>query len=112
MGDDHGPHGPGSSPSRGRLAAGSSVLTPPAGMSVVPDDARGLLGAGLPRLAAAEETRLEAVASPCRCGHAPDVHRHWRRGSDCGECGVGACTAYRPRGGALRRLLGSVGLLH
>ena len=114
MGDDHGSRGSGSAPSRGRPAAGSSVLTPPTGMSVVPGtvpgDVRDLLSTDtaweLPSAGAPT-----GFGAPCRCGHASDVHRHWRRGSDCGQCGVGACTAYRPRGGGLRRLLRSVGLL-
>ena len=114
MGDDHGSRGSGSGPTRGRPTAGSSVLTPPTGMSVVPDtvpdDVRDLLTTA-PAWSLAGPHAATAVGSPCRCGHASDVHRHWRRGSDCGQCGVGACTAYRPRGGGLRGLLRSVGLL-
>ena len=114
MGDDHGSRGSGSGPTRGRSAAGSSVLTPPTGVSVVPDtvpDGVGdLLSAG-PAWSPAGPDTPTAVGSPCRCGHASDVHRHWRPGSDCGQCGVGACTAYHPRGGGLRRLLRGVGLL-
>jgi hypothetical protein len=82
-------------------------------MSVVPDDARGILNAGrVPQIASPDVSLGAVVGSPCRCGHASDVHRHWRRGSDCGQCGIGACTSYRPRGGVFRRVLGNVGLLH
>ena len=114
MGDDHGPQGPGSSsPSRGRPAAGSSVLTPPTGIPVVPDDARGIRNDGrAPQVASPDAPLGAVVAALCRCGHASDVHRHLRRGSDCGQCGIGACSSYRPRGGVFRRLLGNVGLLH
>ena len=92
MVDDRGPHGPSSSPSSGLRAAISAVLTPPGGFAAVPGDAREL--------------------AACRCGHDPDEHRHWRRGTDCGRCGPGACTTYRPAGGTLRRLLHGGGRGH
>jgi hypothetical protein len=49
----------------------------------------------------AQARRLAAwfgLAPPqlCVCGHAEDVHRHWRPGSDCGICGVVDCARYRP----------------
>ena len=31
---------------------------------------------------------------PCRCGHAPAAHEHYRQGSDCSQCDV--CPRYRP----------------
>ena len=131
MGDDRGQHpGPGTSPSRGR-AGGSSVLTPPIGLPVVPDDARALRGVDPPPVyaatgdAACGPPRTVAlppdvpgpatpapVGIPCRCGHGPDAHRHWRRGSDCGTCGAGSCTAYRAQRDALRRMLRRLGLIH
>ena len=40
----------------------------------------------------------------CTCGHAKDVHEHYRAGSDCALC---ACTRYTPTAGlraVLRRL--------
>jgi hypothetical protein len=33
--------------------------------------------------------------STCRCGHEAAVHRHHRRGSDCGPCGAIVCKRYR-----------------
>lgn len=32
-----------------------------------------------------------ALRRACRCGHAKDAHAHYRRGSDCSDCG---CPAY------------------
>jgi hypothetical protein len=120
MGDDHGQHpGPGSRPSHGR-ATGSSVLTPPTGLTVVPDetvvpdDPRALVDdvpAPAPSARPVAAPPQTAVA-PCLCGHGADAHRHWRRGTDCGTCGLGTCTIYRPRGGVVRRLLRGVRLVH
>ena len=36
-----------------------------------------------------------ATGLACRCGHAADAHRHFRRGTDCSSC---ACGRYRRRG--------------
>lgn len=33
---------------------------------------------------------------PCRCGHPAEVHEHYRRGTDCGACGLPDCPAYSP----------------
>lgn len=44
----------------------------------------------------------------CVCGHGRTAHEHYRRGSDCGICGVAECAAYRRPKGLLRRMLGSV----
>ena len=111
MGDDRGQHpGSGGRPSRGR-ATGSSVLTPPTGLPVVPDDARVLADAVSSGYATAAPTPPGAVVAPCLCGHGADAHRHWRRGSDCGTCEPGTCTVYRACGGVVRRLLRGVGLL-
>ena len=82
MSDDREARGSGASSLRAAL---SSVLTPPGGFPLVPVEAREL--------------------GACRCGHDHAEHRHWRPGSDCGRCGSGACTAFRPSGGAWRRLL-------
>jgi hypothetical protein len=30
----------------------------------------------------------------CRCGHPREAHEHYRRGSDCGECGAEKCGAF------------------
>ena len=107
MSDDRVPHPRrGSSVSPGHRASGSSVLTPPTGIPATPLDMS--IGPA-PQLVPTPATPA-AVGSPCRCGHSSDVHRHWRRGSDCGQCGPGACTAYRPRGGVVRRLLRAAGL--
>jgi hypothetical protein len=129
MGDDRGHQaGPDSSPSHGR-ATGSTVLTPPVGIPVVPGEAGALLGPdrvsrapdgsvvplirGVPAPPdVSRPTAPGAVVAPCLCGHPPDAHRHWRPGTDCGTCGKGACTAYRTRGGGpLRWLFRSVGLV-
>jgi hypothetical protein len=105
MGDDRGQRpGPGDRPARGR-ATGSSVLTPPTGLPVVPDDARALVDVP------SAPVPPQAAVAPCVCGHGTEAHRHWRRGSDCGTCGFGMCTVYRPRGGVVRRLLRGVGLV-
>lgn len=32
-----------------------------------------------------------ALRRACRCGHAKDAHAHYRRGSDCSDCG---CAVY------------------
>jgi hypothetical protein len=110
MGDDHGQRpGPGGRPQRGR-AAGSSVLTPPTGLPVVPDDARALADAVPSAPAPPVPAAPQAAVALCVCGHDADAHRHWRRGNDCGTCGLGACTVYRPSGGVVRRLLRGVGL--
>jgi len=104
MGDDRGQHPrPGSTASHGRRVTGSSVLTPPTGIPAVPLD--------MPGSRDAAPTPVVA-GSACQCGHPSDVHRHWRPGSDCGQCGPGGCTAYRSRAGAVLRLLRSVGLRH
>ncbi|GAA3523401.1 hypothetical protein GCM10022222_01780 [Amycolatopsis ultiminotia] len=31
----------------------------------------------------------------CVCGHPEAVHRHFRRGSDCGSCGAQKCPRFR-----------------
>ena len=100
--------------------AGSSVLTPPTGLPVVPDDAASLLvpaprdGAVVPRVEPAPASVAPPPAVPttsCLCGHEPTAHEHWRRGSDCGICGATACASFRRRGGALRRLLRALRLV-
>lgn len=101
MGDDHRRR-----PGQGSAAVRGSVLTPPTGVPVVPGQAPPLRDA-IPSAIRASQ----ALAAPCVCGHGPDEHRHWRRGSDCGTCGTGACTAYRPAVGTVRRLLRSVRLI-
>ena len=37
------------------------------------------------------------VLRRCSCGHAHELHRHYRAGSDCGVCGRGSCPVYRYR---------------
>ncbi len=108
--------GPGGSP-RGRRATGSSVLTPPTGVTAVPPAPSRRPDLGAPPRTAPAPAAVPIVpvvgtaGTPCRCGHSPDAHRHFRRGSDCGQCGAGACTAYRPVDGVVRRLLRSTGLI-
>lgn len=31
----------------------------------------------------------------CLCGHNPDMHEHYRAGSDCGKCGKVNCPRFR-----------------
>ena len=100
--------GQGATPSRGSI-----VLTPPGGIPIafdpsVLDTAAVSVAGGTPVV----ETAPELAASPCVGGHDSDAHRHWRPGSDCGTCGSEACTTYHPRGGALRRLLRGLGMVH
>lgn len=42
------------------------------------------------------ERPIDPPAEPhqrvCRCGHEKDMHEHYRRGSDCAECG---CLKFR-----------------
>ena len=85
MGDDH------PQPPRTGRITGSSVLTPPTGIPVVPDDAK------------ARVDPLSAVA--CLCGHGTHAHEHWRPGSDCSACGAAGCSTFRRRGGRARGLL-------
>lgn len=30
----------------------------------------------------------------CRCGHVREAHEHYRRGSDCGICGMDGCRRF------------------
>ena len=121
MGDDR----PG--PQRTGRTTGSSVLTPPTGLPVVPDDAESLLEPSpipdvpvscveaLPAPAVSigvwtpsdtdTDTDSDALAGSCRCGHGSPAHEHWRRGSDCGVCGAASCASFRRRGGRVRRFL-------
>jgi hypothetical protein len=69
---------------------GSPVLTPPGGLPIL-------------REGAAD------VHVPCRCGHGPAAHKHWRRGSDCCVCAPGGCATYRPRS-TVRHVLQRLGL--
>lgn len=102
---------------------GSSVLTPPTGVPIVPSDARSFLveqrrglDAAFPRvdpgpdLALPAGTRLpanaiETSAGFCLCGHEARAHEHWRPGSECGVCGPAGCLSYRERGGRARGFL-------
>ena len=107
MGDDAPPGGmSGTVPlARNRRSArtGSSTLTPPTGLPSV-DDAPVVVP---PPPAPAPP---EPTTGLCVCRHPKAVHEHWRRGTDCGICGVSVCRAYRKQGGALRRFLRRVGL--
>ena len=120
MGDDR------PEPQRTGRTTGSSVLTPPTGLPVVPDDPGVLLEP--PRSADVAVPRVEPApvvvwATPdvpavhpvptasCLCGHGSDAHAHWRPGSDCGLCGAAGCSTLRRRGGRVRRLLRSLRLI-
>ena len=110
MGDHH------PEPRRSGHTTGSSVLTPPTGVPVTPDDAAALLvpppvdvvavpcAEPAPAPTAPVPAEVAAPATSCLCGHEVSAHEHWRRGSDCGICGGSACPSFRRRGGALRRL--------
>ena len=107
MGDDaasgrHVRHGSARA-NRRSARTGSSTLTPPTGLPSV-DDAPVVVP---PPPAPAPP---EPTTGLCVCRHPKAVHEHWRRGSDCGICGVSVCRAYRKQGGALRRFLRRVGL--
>jgi hypothetical protein len=32
---------------------------------------------------------------PCACGHARQMHQHYRPGTDCGTCGAAVCPKFR-----------------
>lgn len=40
------------------------------------------------------QRRNDRPPTACRCGHLPDAHEHYRRGTDCSRCTT--CPAYRP----------------
>ena len=78
------------------------MLTPPTGLPAAPenpDSARAVVPPAGPGGSAAP------VVDPCVCRHAREAHEHWRRGTDCGICGVSGCARYRRQGGAVRRFL-------
>ena len=37
------------------------------------------------------------LANVCVCGHAREIHEHFRQGSDCGACGGERCPRFRGR---------------
>jgi hypothetical protein len=104
MGDDPTPrhvrHGSARG-SRRSARTGSSTLTPPTGLPSL-DDAQVVVPP--------PPEPPAPTAGLCVCRHPKAVHEHWRRGTDCGICGVSVCRAYRKQGGALRRFLRRVGL--
>lgn len=90
---------------RGKPRAGEcdtdvTVLTPPVGL---PESPR-TVGGQPPPIVGAGGRRVDPPAR-CVCGHARDVHEHYRPGSDCGICGAAECAAYRHSAGLLRRML-------
>ena len=115
MGDDR------PEPQRTGRTTGSSVLTPPTGLPVVPDDAGALLAPAqaadfaprwaepVPAVTAPAVAHMppdvEALAGFCLCGHGAPAHEHYRAGSDCGVCGAGGCSVFRLRRGRARRVL-------
>jgi hypothetical protein len=112
MGDDR------PEPQRTGRTTGSSVLTPPTGISLVPDDAGSLLvppqsaepvpavpGPAVAWIPPDTTADAAALARSCRCGHGTPAHEHWRPGSDCGVCGASGCPTFRRHGGRVRQLL-------
>jgi hypothetical protein len=107
-------HDAGAGQRRGRRGtAGSSVLTPPTGMPVIPD-----LETSIPtprsesRPAPVQPPAPPAqrtVIDPCTCGHGRAAHEHYRPGTDCGACGRKACGEFRPDNTRWRRFLRSLG---
>jgi hypothetical protein len=100
---------------RGRRSnAGSSVLTPPTGMPVIPDLETSFPVQRQSSPPMPDDTppppAQRTVVHPCTCGHSEAAHEHYRPGSDCGACGRAACGEYRPANSAWRRFLRSVGL--
>ena len=87
---------------RGHRAGRSSVLTPPFGLPLFPSRHRRQAEEPPPQVPSPIDERLSTpppgVGDPkeklCRCGHAHAAHEHYRRGSDCGVCGVTGCAAY------------------
>jgi hypothetical protein len=49
--------------------------------------------------------RTSGSARPCRCGHTPTAHSHYRRGTDCGVCGAVSCSQYHASRPATGRAL-------
>lgn len=115
MGDAASGHHAGEGQRRGRRSsAGSSVLTPPTGMPVIPDletsvPVQRRTSPPMPSEPPAPPVQ-RTVVDPCLCGHGAESHEHYRPGSDCGACGRAACGEYRPANSAWRRFLRSVGL--
>ncbi len=106
MGDDR------PEPRRIGRTTGSSVLTPPTGLPVVPVDAGSLVErrrAGSPVPPA--DTDTDTGSGSCLCGHGTRAHEHWRPGSDCGVCGAAGCPTFRRHGGRVRGWLRRSGLL-
>jgi hypothetical protein len=113
MGDWGSAHAAGAGDGRQRTG-GQSVLTPPAGVPVVPD-----LGVTIPAqrqhtppapVSPPAPPAQQAVVNPCTCGHGMAAHEHYRPGTDCGACGRARCGAYQPASGRVRRLLRRLGL--
>ena len=104
MGDDR------PEPRRTGRTTGSSVLTPPTGVPVVPDDAVALLEPPSVEPPSVEPAPVVSSAGVCLCGHGTPAHEHWRPGSDCSACGVTGCSTFRRRGGRVRGLLRGLGL--
>jgi len=102
MGDDR------PEPRRTGRTTGSSVLTPPTGVPVVPDDPAALLtspSVGPAPVASSSSSTIDPSAGVCLCGHGTPAHEHWRPGSDCSACGATGCSTFRRRGGRVRGLL-------
>jgi hypothetical protein len=98
---------------RGRRGTGSSVLTPPTGLPIIPD-----LESSFPvqrRVSPPvpsdppQPPAQRTVVDPCTCGHGPQAHEHYRPGTDCGACGRSACGEYRPANTMWRRFLRGMG---
>jgi hypothetical protein len=89
-----------------------TLLTPPVGLPATPEVASGhprpAPESGRPVEAEAESPGAAPAPGGCVCGHPRAAHEHYRRGSDCGICGVTKCAAYRRPRGILRRMLGRV----
>jgi hypothetical protein len=89
-----------------------TVLTPPVGLPATPEAASGhplpATEGGHPVEAQAEPPGAAGAPGRCLCGHPRSAHEHYRRGSDCGICGVTKCATYRRPRGVLRRMLGRV----
>jgi hypothetical protein len=72
----------------GRRAGRPAVLTPPLGIPLLPSRQR--RPAAEPPLA----SQPGLAGKLCSCGHGREAHEHYRKGSDCGICGVAGCAAY------------------
>jgi hypothetical protein len=92
----------------GRRAGLSALLTPPLGIPLFAPRPRPPAEEEAPPVPPAADERLSPPPGAadglrekvCRCGHPHAAHEHYRRGTDCGICGVAGCAAYARAAGS------------